>query len=277
MATTVDTWLAVATKSLKRAGIESARLDCLLLLEDALELDRAHILAHPEAKITKLTEVELNKKIVQRSKHTPLAYLRGKVQFYGREFLVNEHVLVPRPETEVMIGLLKASNFPPGKALPLRFIDIGSGSGCIGITAALELPGAKVELWDIDPQTHIVAFKNAQLHNVTPVFRPADLLQKPSVSHCDAFLVNLPYVPKDYAINDAAKHEPKLALFAGVDGLDLYRRFWKQVGNLAGPALYIFTESLKNQQAAVATLAKTAGYQLETTEGLIQKFKLAKK
>lgn len=273
MASSIETWLRAATRKLKNAGIDSARLDCLLLLEDELGLDRASILAHQDNKIPQLTEVALNTKIAQRAKHRPLAYLRGKVQFYGREFLVDERVLVPRPETEAMIDLLKATKFSLQSTLPLRLIDLGSGSGCIGITAALELPGAKVELWDIDPRTHVVALSNAKLHGVKPAFKPADLLRKPPIGHVDAILANLPYVPDSHPINEAAKHEPKLALFAGPDGLNLYRRFWQQTGSLAEPPLYIFTESMANQHRTLASLAKAAGYKLEATTGLIQKFK----
>lgn len=272
MSITIETWLRKAVQTLTSASITSTRLDCMILLEDALKQNRATILAHLETKIPKSTEVELNKKVAQRATHKPLAYLRGKVEFYGREFLVDEHVLVPRPETEAMIELLKATRFTPSNTLPLRFIDVGSGSGCIGITAALELPGAKVELWDIDPQTHVVALRNAKLHGITPTFRPADLLQKAPSGPCNAFLANLPYVPTNHPINKAAEHEPKLALFAGDDGLDLYRRFWQQVSNLANPPRYIFTESLTKQHRAMTALAKAAGYQLDTTRGLIQRF-----
>ena len=88
MASSIETWLRAATRKLKNAGIDSARLDCLLLLEDELGLDRASILAHQDNKIPQLTEVALNTKIAQRAKHRPLAYLRGKVQFYGREHRV---------------------------------------------------------------------------------------------------------------------------------------------------------------------------------------------
>jgi release factor glutamine methyltransferase len=272
---TTGEFLTAATKALKQAGIESARLDCLVLLEDALGQNRARILAHSEAEIPSKTEVGLNKKIAQRAKHVPLAYLRGKVQFYGREFVVDERVLVPRPETEAMIDLLKATPCVRHSALPLRFIDLGSGSGCIGITAVLELPGAKIELWDIDPQTHQVALHNATLHGVQPTYRPADLLRQPPIGQVDAFLANLPYVPSEYLINEAAKHEPKLALFAGQDGMDLYRRFWQEVAQLVAPPPYIFTESLSDQHRSMRSLARAAGYKLAATKDLIQQFKRA--
>src|SRR6266508_1210490 len=105
-------FLKSATARLKQAGIASARLDTLVLLEDALGQDRARLLAHPESKIPHSTEVALNTKIAQRATHVPLAYIRGKAEFYGREFAIDKHVLVPRPETETMIDLLKKLPLP---------------------------------------------------------------------------------------------------------------------------------------------------------------------
>src|SRR5690606_33246454 len=95
---TIQEFLKHAVSSLSQAGIATARLDALILLEDELGRSRAQLLAHLEDEIPPKTEVELNTKITRRAKHTPLAYIRGKVEFYGREFAVNEHVLVPRPE-----------------------------------------------------------------------------------------------------------------------------------------------------------------------------------
>ena len=96
---TIGEFLANASGRLLASGIETPRLDVLILLEDALHRDRATLLAHPEAEISPSTEAELNKKVAQRAIHTPLAYIRGKVAFYGRTFRVHPGVLVPRPET----------------------------------------------------------------------------------------------------------------------------------------------------------------------------------
>lgn len=103
----IKDWLPKTEQVLKKAGITTARLDCLVLLEDELGKDRAWLLAHSE-QILQRSEIEnLSKKIDQRARHVPLAYIRGKAEFYGREFSVNAHTLVPRPETETMIELLK--------------------------------------------------------------------------------------------------------------------------------------------------------------------------
>src|SRR6185295_9493236 len=103
---TVGEFLNEATATLKQAGVESPRLDTLILLEDALKEDRAVILAYLENELPEPTLTDLRNKIKARAQQIPLAYIRGHAPFYGREFFVTEHVLVPRPETEAMITLL---------------------------------------------------------------------------------------------------------------------------------------------------------------------------
>lgn len=264
---TTQEFLNDATKRLQKADVPSARLDCLILLEDTLQVDRASILAHPEAMLSPAKIAILNKQITQRETHTPLAYIRGKAPFFGREFLVNKHVLVPRPETETMIEIIKNLPLPPHP----KIADIGTGSGCIGITAALELPGAQVALYDIDPEAlKVAAQNNTQLESGVR-YHQADLLNVQPVA--DVIAANLPYVPEKYSINAAAEHEPKHAIFAGKDGLNLYRRFWLEVASLPQKPLFVLTEALPPQHEELASLAKNAGYILEITEDFIQSFK----
>src|SRR4051794_37561413 len=105
--TRVSDWLRQSVASLEGAGISTARLDCLVLLEDETGKDRAWLLAHPEYELQGSDLNILNTKIIQRMQHVPLAYIRGRSEFYGRDFMVNAHTLVPRPETEGMIELLR--------------------------------------------------------------------------------------------------------------------------------------------------------------------------
>jgi release factor glutamine methyltransferase len=203
--------------------------------------------------------------IRSRALHTPLAYIRGKAFFYGREFIVNEHVLVPRPETETIIDLLKA--------LPLykpRIADIGTGSGCIGITTALELPSAIVQLYDIDPLAIMVARQNVAILKANVTVGQADMLD--GVADVDIILTNLPYVPEKYPINDAAAHEPPTALFAGEDGLDDYRSLWEQLQARTNKPQYVITESLPIQHQRLIALAKPAGFTQRAIDGFIQLF-----
>jgi release factor glutamine methyltransferase len=267
MPTTTAEWLSKGGKILSAAGIATARLDCLVLLEDALWVDRAAILAHPEHTISQAKLAKLNKQITQRRMHVPLAYIRGKAPFFGREFALNSRVLVPRPETETMIEMLKKLPLPA----PPRLADIGTGTGCIGITAALEIPRVKVGLYDIDPAALRVARRNAKALQTTVLCRKSDLLEK--TDPADVVVANLPYVPERYAINRAAEHEPKHAIFGGKDGLNLYRRLWEQIAERAEKPLFVLTEALPPQHQDLAALAKTAGYHLFAAEDFIQVFK----
>src|SRR3989344_881274 len=128
-----EEWLKQAANTLKTANIGSARLDALVLLEDELNRDKAWILAHPEQPILAQSLKKLNKKLARRTNHEPLAYIRGFSELYGRKFKVNKRVLEPRPESEAMIDLLKELRLPKNSWLA----DIGTGSGALGITAAL--------------------------------------------------------------------------------------------------------------------------------------------
>lgn len=269
---TVSEFLDHATGILKKAEIETARLDSLVLLEDILDKDRAHLLAHPETVLSPTQITKLNKFIVHRQKHKPLSYIRGQAAFYGRSFAVNTHVLVPRPESEAMIDLLKSIVFlkPPG------VIDIGTGSGCLGITAGLEIPTTQVWLSDINLPALQVATKNAQHLGLEISTLNADLLEQFPGEYADVILANLPYVPTAHYVNDAAKHEPALALFAGSDGMDLYRKFWEQVAALPQKPTHIITESLAEQHSENKKMASTAGYKESQALGLAQHFKLVR-
>lgn len=269
----VNDWLITSTKELQEAGIATARLDCLVLLEDALGVDRASILANLDAKLPQKTEVDLNTKIVQRVRHIPLAYIRGKVEFYGREFVINKHVLVPRPETEMMIDELKAALQKGAPHTECVIVDVGTGSGAIAVTAKLEFPKAHVIATDIDPKVLKIARQNAKKHDVDIEFTQGDLLAPlPAAKPPTVILANLPYVPDRYSINQAAEHEPKHAIFGGKDGLNLYRRFWEQIARLCRKPFLVLTESLPMQHNGMLDLARQANFELRSSQNFIQVF-----
>lgn len=266
---TVEEFIRDITSQLTKAGVATARLDCLILLEDVLGRNRANILAHTDDVLPSPLLVKLNNFVTQRTHHVPLAYIRGRAAFYGRDFIVNQDVLVPRPETESMIEILKE--------LPLTsptIADIGCGSGCLGITAKLELPTSKVTLYDVSTAALDIAETNANALHADVLLKQQDLLHGLD-QQLDVLLANLPYVPDTYPINEAAKHEPKLALFAGTDGLELYRRMFDQLDHL-GPnkARYVLTEALTEQLDSLADIAKAAGYHEVQRSGLVQLFNL---
>ncbi len=251
-----DKWLRESTKLLERAGIGTARLDALVLLEEATNIDRARLLAKPTRKLSDDQIAKLEKLLKKRSEHVPLAYLRGRTEFYGREFIITPAVLEPRPESEAMIDELKAL---PKLPVQPKIADVGAGSGALGITAKLELTDALVELLELDPEALEVAKMNVDKFTLDIKTTVSDLLLQSSQKF-DVLLCNLPYVPDDYQINTAALHEPRAAIFGGPGGLDVYHKLFEQVKMLPLGPLYILCEALPPQHEALQSIATKAGY-----------------
>ncbi|MBI5906921.1 peptide chain release factor N(5)-glutamine methyltransferase [Candidatus Saccharibacteria bacterium] len=267
----VDEWLKRATKTLKNNGIGTARLDALVLLEDTMRHDRGWLLAHPEFELNSSQLKKLDHQIKSRAKHEPLAYIRGKTEFYGREFKVNKDVLEPRPESETMIELLKKLPLPK----KLLIADIGTGSGALAIMAKLEMPDSGVLATDIDLKCLAIAKHNAQKLGADVKFFKGNLLEPvySLLATPYVLLCNLPYVPDNYQLNSAAMNEPKIAIFGGPDGLDLYRRLFEQIDSMPAKPKYILTESLPPQHKKLAKVAKKHDYKLAQTTDFIQVFK----
>lgn len=257
---------------LSAAGIGSAQLDTLILLEDELQRDRAYILAHPEAQISQSHLKKLNRKLARRANHEPMAYIRGFTEFYSRKFKINHRVLEPRPESETMVDLLiDQAKSQELKAKNWTIADVGTGSGAIGITAALELHNHNVDLYDIDAAALAVAKHNCALHELHLRTIKRDLLRATHKPY-DVILANLPYVPDHWKINEAAAMEPRIAIFGGKDGLDLYRRLFEQLTHFHWRPKYIFTESLPPQHEKLAKIAEKASFQEIKKQDFIQIF-----
>lgn len=268
----VDNFLQKSEAKLKNANVGSARLDVLILLEDVLHRDRAWLLAYPETKITSVQQKRLNKQLARRAAHEPLAYIRGFTEFYGRRFKVNHRVLEPRPESETMIELLKElAKSQKLKAKSWHIADVGTGSGALGITAALELHNHNVDLYDIDASALAVAKHNCALHELHLRAVKRDLLRN-SHKYYDVILANLPYVPSGWRINEAAAMEPRIAIFGGKDGLDVYRRLFEQLTHFNWRSKYVLTESLPPQHAFLARIALSASFREQKSRDFIQVF-----
>ncbi len=281
---TIQEFLSSATITLDKAGIESGRLDVLILLEDALKKDRSYLLAHPEINVEGSTLYSLQKKVERRARHEPLAFIRRKSEFYGREFYVNQHVLVPRPESEAMIELALEVLKVTGYKLQvtdksLQILDVGTGSGALGIIMKLEVPKVEVTATDISQECLQVACKNAKKHEVKIKLLQGDLLQPiynlQPITY-NLVLANLPYVPDNHPINQAATQEPHQAIFGGLDGLDLYRNLFGQIKNLSAPSQYVLTESLISQHSELKKIAAKNGYNLNSANDFIQCFQFVK-
>jgi release factor glutamine methyltransferase len=256
---TINEYIRETTSKLKGAGIATARLDTLVLLSDIWKKDKAWLLAHPEQQVPLHIQSKLLPKIAARTKRKPMAYIRGKQEFYGRDFIVNKRVLIPRPESETIIDLLK----PLVAKKPGFLIDIGAGSGALGITAALECPTLEVVLNDIDPDALAVANHNARRFKLRLQFWPGDLLEKhigdPEYPYIDYILANLPYVDRTWERSVETNFEPSLALYADDNGLALIKKLITQAPIALKPGGHLLLEADPRQHDAIIAFASEHG------------------
>jgi release factor glutamine methyltransferase len=213
---------------LQLAGREDARRDAHTLLVHLLDRDLAWVVAHPEAEVGQVLQDRFRDWIGQRATGRPIAHLTGRREFYGRDFEVDRTVLIPRPETELVVEeALKALARSRPSAAGLSAADIGTGSGCIAVTLAAENQAVAALATDVSQSALTIAASNAQRHGVANRirFQKADLLPE-NERGFDLIVSNPPYVAigEPELDPEVAQHEPPLALFAGPDGLGFYRR-----------------------------------------------------
>ena len=214
----ISEWLKIAAKSLKTANIPSARLDAELILANTLRKNRTYLHAHLDEEIDPRRFDIANARLDLRLDRVPIAYILGYKEFYGRRFTVSPSVLIPRPESEDLISLfleLTASEIAE-KVL----IDVGTGSGCLGITAKLERSNLSVILSDISKPALNIAEKNANALNADVHIQQQSLLNG-QLRPVDYIFANLPYVDKNWDVSPELQYEPEIALFAEDEGLKL--------------------------------------------------------
>lgn len=212
-----------------------AELEAEVLLTHVLNTSRAHLLAHPEQPISFTQSVHYAKALWRRRYGRPIAYLTGSKDFYGLTFYVNQHVLIPRPDTETLIDATR-------KHLDQKnistVIDIGTGSGCIAVTLAHLYPALKIFATDISLAALEVARKNAQLHNVVDriTFCLGNLLDPvkhfPDALGSRTLVVSNPPYLQPHEYTKELKPEPRGALIGGADGLQIYQKLFAQLTNL---------------------------------------------
>ncbi len=266
---TINDWLNKSEKILRDSNISSSRLDCLMLLEFVLQKTRVHILSEMGYELNQDDLKKLDDFLLLRKDRLPIAYITGSVNFFRKDFFVNQDVLIPRPETEEIISQTLKLNL---KNIS-RIADIGCGSGCIGISLALELPDKKVDLYDLDQKALDVAKINCSRYNLKLKLTKSNLLAKLEDNY-DLIVCNLPYVPIDLNVSSEVSYEPKTAVFSGKDGMALYRKFWTQVNELKSKPVYIITESLIFQHDLMENIAKEYSYNIISKNALIQTFSL---
>jgi release factor glutamine methyltransferase len=256
---TLKDWLRQAAESIPH-------LDSELLAAFVLAKPRTWLHAHDDHTLSGRETKDLDALLQRRIANEPIAYIIGLKEFYGRNFVVTPEVLVPRPESEDFIDIVKTLS--PN----LKFIDIGTGSGVLAITTVLEQPSWSGVATDISESALKVAQKNAkQLDAKNLVFKVQNLFVNDGQSY-DVVLANLPYVPTNLRGKADIAHEPDIALFAGADGLDIYHKFFAQLAARNQKPTHILTESLLDQHVKMRQLARSAGYRLAKTRGLVQHF-----
>jgi release factor glutamine methyltransferase len=230
--TTIYQALEQATHSLAQTGQIDARLDAQILLSHTLQIERSLLYAFPERELTPQQEQQFYAFIERRSRGEPIAYLTGHKEFYGLDFLVDRRVLIPRPETELLVEAalnVCKQKFDTGCA-PI-VADIGTGSGIIPVTLAVLEPRLPyLYASDISTDALDVAYHNCLRHHVEHRVRllHGDLLV-PFPEPIDILTANLPYIGTDEMDDiplDVHAYEPHLALFSGPHGLDVLRRFF---------------------------------------------------
>lgn len=213
---------------------ERATLDAELLLRHTLGLSPAQLRAYPERVLKPDEQNRLHASVKRRLAHEPVQYITGEQEFYGLALHVSPAVLVPRPETELLVEAVIAE-FRGASEAPIRIVDVGTGSGAIAIALAAHLPGAELTALDISPAALAVARENVARHHLQGRIRliESDLLfgLPANEARFDAIVSNPPYVPesdRDSLHPEVRDHEPATALFAGFTGLDVYRRLIPQ-------------------------------------------------
>lgn len=242
-----------AFERIKRISSEAAQ-DIDLLLSHSTGHDCSWLLAHGEAELPEEQQRTFLTLIERRRRHEPAAYLVGSQYFYGRRFYVDKNVLIPRPESELIIETLRRDF--TGRT-NLDIVDVGTGSGCLAISAALEFPGARVTAIDICEAALNVAQKNSQELGAANVSNlQGDLLNPFLVSgkKADAILANLPYLsPSDIAgspTRDELSFEPSLALLADDDGLALVKACARQAVDVLRHGGKLYLEMMPRQTSS---------------------------
>jgi release factor glutamine methyltransferase len=249
--------LAIATADLREAGCETPRLDAELLLADAMQTSRTALHLSPERELTIAEAERFARLLARRRARQPVAYLLGTRGFRHIELAVDDRVLVPRPETELLVEVALA--LPRG----VRVADIGTGSGAVALALKYERPDLHVIATDVSAGALVVARANAERLNLQVEFRAGDLLAPLGDVPLDAIVSNPPYVSNrdEPALPPELTHEPPHALFAGPDGLDVIRRL---VPAAVACAPFVALEVGAGQASAVAALLRRAGM-AETT------------
>ena len=241
--------------------VPSPRLNAELLLLFVLSRERAYLYAHPERELTPNEQANFDEVVRERARGCPTQYITGHQEFWGLDLLVSPAVLIPRPETEhvveTVLELMKEYPFDgPGR---LKLLDVGTGSGCIALALASELPHAEIHACDISEEALEIARVNAARLALggKVLFRKSDLLSVYSGEQFDFVISNPPYVGEadaEKVQKQVREFEPRIAVFSGQEGLDIYRKLVPQTHEHLRPGGWFVAEIGFSEEAKVREL-----------------------
>jgi len=240
--------LSTAITRLTAENVPSPRMNAELLLMFTLDCDRAYLFAHPERELTAEEESRYEAALGERSNGVPTQYITGHQEFWGMDFIVSPAVLIPRPETEHVIETVLELRAAEDRGLKskVRIVDVGTGSGCIALALAKELPHAEIHATDISADALEIARANAARHQLAHriQFHPMDLLEGLK-GEFDFVVSNPPYVgesEEDQVQLEVRKFEPRSAVFAGQAGTEVIARLIPQARTILRPGGWLIME-----------------------------------
>lgn len=265
--TTVLEILDKGTAYLEKRGIEDARRNMQMLVAHQLDCTRMDLYLRFDEPIAEEQLAPLREALKKRGEGVPVQHLMGTIFFRAHEFKTDSRALIPRPETEELAEwAAKNIQLPEGCAI----LDMGCGSGVLGLSLATDFPTAQVTLADVSPEALALAEENAALWRQVSSDQPnhdllelieSDLFSALEGRTYDLIVANLPYVPDSERseISKEVQHDPELALFSGKDGLDLIRRFLTDVTRFLKPGGWLALEIGHDQSAKVEELMNDEG------------------
>jgi len=241
--------LASAITRLTAEKVPSPRMNAELLLMFVLNCDRAYLYAHPERELTADEQLRYEAALAERGRGVPAQYITGHQEFWGMDFIVSPAVLIPRPETEHVVETVLELAGTGGRGRPLhavRMVDVGTGSGCIALALAKELPDAELHATDISGAALEIARANAARHQLEQriQFHQTDLLGGPEPGF-DFIVSNPPYVgesEEDQVQLEVRKFEPREAVFAGPTGVEVIARLLPKAKEVLRPGGWLVME-----------------------------------
>lgn len=261
---TINSWLARAARQLVNVGITTAQLDAEVLLAHTLRKPRTWLHAHIDEELDPRTIDIAQARLDLRTDRVPLAYIVGHKEFYGYNFRVTTATLIPRPESESLIDLLEHTSATRLEKQTL--VDVGTGSGCLGIVAKLKYPHLDVTLVDKSRHALAVAERNAKDLKAEVNLLESDLLESyPQTA--SIIIANLPYVNPKWERSPETDHEPSLALFADNNGLALIERLIQQTLSKLEKDGFLILEADPEQHEEIKKAAQAAGLILAKIDG----------